>query len=35
LRRLKGVEKVEFNLLSGSVQKQLDLGGNPGRIALR
>ena len=35
LRRLKGVEKVEFNLLNGSVQKQLDLGGNPGRIALR
>lgn len=35
LRRLKGVEKVEFNLLNGSVQKQLDLGGNPGRVALR
>jgi len=27
--------RVEFNLLNGSVQKQLDLGGNPGRIALR
>jgi hypothetical protein len=35
LRRLKGVEKVEFNLLNGSVQKQLDLDGNPGRVALR
>lgn len=35
LRRLKGVEKVEFNLLNGSVQKQLDLDGNPGRVTLR
>lgn len=35
LRRLKGVEKVEFNLLNRSVQKQLDLDGNPGRVALR
>ncbi|MBU3672580.1 MAG: DUF2796 domain-containing protein [Sinobacteraceae bacterium] len=35
LRRLKGVEKVEFTLLNGSVQKQLELGSAPGRIALR
>ncbi|MFM8518777.1 MAG: DUF2796 domain-containing protein [Nevskiaceae bacterium] len=35
LRRLKGVEKVEFTLLNGNVQKQLEFGSDPGRIALR
>jgi Protein of unknown function (DUF2796) len=35
LRRLKGVEKVEFTVLNGSMQKQLEFGSNPGRIALR
>ena len=35
LRRLKGVENIEFNLLNGSTQRQLEFAGDPGRIALR